>query len=425
MGICCFPDSPLTNHSPLITLEMATFYYKAVGKNSAVMEGSLESADEKGVARTLQGMGMIPLQISTQKSSSGLTLNWNFRWRQVSQREVMFFTQELSTLVTAGLPLDRSLSICRQLSARPSVQNMVDDLLQGLKGGKSFADSLVAHPKAFSRLYVNMVRAGEAGGSLPQVLERLVEFQQSADELRSYLISSLIYPSLLTTVGIGSVIILLNFVIPKFASVFQDAGRDLPLPTQILLSVSEFTKTYWWAFLMGIVLLGMGFRQFIATANGRRKWDGFKLRLPVLGTVLRKIEVARLARTLGTLVHNAVPLVQSLGIVREISGNVLVAAALADVSEGVKKGEGLAKPMEKAKVFPPLAIHLLEVGEETGRLDAMLLELARIYDKDVRSAIKNLIALFEPVMILAMGVLVGIIIISMLLAIVSINDVPL
>lgn len=415
----------MSNHSPLITLEMATFYYKAIGKNSSVTEGSLESADEKGVARALQGMGMIPLQISTQKSSSGFTLNWNFYWRQVSQREVMFFTQELSTLVTAGLPLDRSLSICRQLSARPSVQNMVDDLLQGLKGGKSFADSLAAHPKAFSRLYVNMVRAGEAGGSLPLVLERLVEFQQSADELRSYLISSLIYPSLLATVGIGSVIILLNFVIPKFASVFQDAGRDLPLPTQILLSVSEFTKTYWWAFLFGMVFLGIGFRQYIATADGRRKWDGFKLRLPVLGTVLRKIEIARLARTLGTLVHNAVPLVQSLGIVQEISGNVLVAAALADVSEGVKKGEGLAKPMEKAKVFPPLAIHLLEVGEETGRLDAMLLELARIYDKDVRSAIKNLIALFEPVMILAMGVVVGIIIISMLLAIVSINDVPL
>jgi general secretion pathway protein F len=404
---------------------MATYYYKAVGKGNAVIEGSLEGPDEKGVARMLQGMGLIPLQVSTQRAASGFNLNLNLNWRKITQREVMFFTQELSTLVNAGLPLDRGLSICHQLSTRPSVQNLVDDLLQAIKGGKSFADSLATHPEAFSRIYINMVRAGEAGGSLPQVMERLVEFQQSADELRSYLISSLIYPAMLTLVGLGSVTLLLNYVIPKFASVFQDAGRSLPLPTQILLSTSQFTKSYWWAFLLGAAVLAAGGRQFITSANGRRHWDGFKLRFPVLGAVLRKIEVARLARTLGTLVHNSVPLVQSLTIVREISGNVLVSAALVDVAEGVKKGEGLAKPMAKAGVFPPLAIHLLEVGEETGKLDTMLLELARIYDKEVRTAIKNLIALFEPVMILAMAVVVGVIIISMMLAIVSINDVPL
>jgi general secretion pathway protein F len=370
-------------------------------------------------------MGLVPLEIATRKSGSPLTLNLRLKWRRIGHKDLMFFTQELSTLVNAGLPLDRSLSICQQLSEKSQVRQMVEDLLHGIKEGKTFADSLASHPEAFSKLYINMIRAGEASGTLSQVLERLVEFQQSADELRSYMISSMIYPALLTVAGGASIVILLNFVIPKFASVFQDAGQALPLPTQLLLSISEFSKSYWWGFAGGAILLGLAFNRYVATTEGKRQWDRLKLRLPVLGNVLRKIEVARVARTLGTLVHNAVPLIQSLQIVREISNNLIIGTALNEVAEGVKKGEGIARPMEKTGVFPPLAIHLLEVGEETGRLDAMLIELAKVYDKDVRNAIKNLIALFEPLMILTMGIVVGIIIITMLLAIVSINDVPL
>ncbi len=337
----------------------------------------------------------------------------------------MFFTQELSTLVNAGLPLDRSLTICKQLSGRPKVQAMVEDVLEGIKQGKTFAESLAAHPKAFSKLYVNMVKAGEASGSLPLVLERLVEFQQSADELKSYLISSLIYPSLLTVVGGASIIVLLNYVVPKFAAIFEDARQALPLPTQILLGASNFTKTYWWLFLLVFVAGSAGFASFIRTEKGRLFWDRTKLRIFLLGDVLRKIEVARISKTLGTLIHNAVPLVHSLNIVREISGNSVISKAIGDIADGVKKGEGVAKPMLKTGVFPQLAVHLVEVGEETGRLDAMLIELSKVYDKEVRSAIKNLIALFEPVMILVMALVVGIIVISMMLAIVSINDVPL
>jgi len=404
---------------------MATFFYKAIGKSGSVVEGALDGVSDKAVALKLQGMGLMPLEIGTRKASQPWKLERRWGLGGISAKEVMFLTQELSTLVNAGLPLDRSLAICKQLSDRPRVQAIVDDVLQGIKQGKTFADSLAAHPKAFSKLYVNMVKAGEASGSLPVVLDRLVEFQQSADELKSYLISSLIYPSLLTLVGGASIIVLLNYVVPKFATIFEDAGQALPLPTQILLAASNFTKTYWWVFLLVVVGATVGFASFIKTQNGRFVWDRLKLRVFLLGQVLRKIEVARISRTLGTLVHNAVPLVHSLNIVREISGNSVISKAISDIAEGVKKGEGVAKPMQKTGVFPQLAVHLVEVGEETGRLDAMLIELSKVYDKEVRSAIKNLIALFEPVMILVMALVVGVIVISMMLAIVSINDVPL
>ena len=403
---------------------MATFFYKAVAKGGNVVEGTLDGATDKAVAVRLQGMGMVPLEIASKRASQPWKFDLRLGVGGVSTKDVMFFTQELSTLINAGLPLDRSLTICKQLSEKPRMRAMVDDILQGIKQGKTFADSLAAHPRAFSKLFVNMVKAGEASGSLPQVLERLVDFQQSADELKSYLISSLIYPALLTLVGGASIIILLNYVVPKFASIFDDAGRALPLPTQILLAVSNFTKTYWWVFGLATVVLWVAFASFTRTPTGRLIWDRTKLRIVLLGQVLRKIEVARISRTLGTLVHNAVPLVHSLNIVREISNNTVISKAISEIADGVKKGEGVAKPMQKTGVFPPLAVHLIEVGEETGRLDAMLLELSKVYDKEVRAAIKNLIALFEPVMILVMGLVVGVIVVSMMLAIVSINDVP-
>ncbi len=404
---------------------MATFFYKAVGKTGSMVEGMLDEVTDKAAAVRLQGMGLIPIEIGTRQSGQAWKFDFRFSFGAMSAKEVMFFTQELSTLVSAGLPLDRSLAICRQLSDKPKVQAVVDDILNGIKQGKTFADSLAAHPKVFSKLYLNMVRAGEASGSLPVVLERLLEFQQSADELKSYLISSLIYPTLLTVAGCLSIVVLLVFVIPQFAQVFQDVGQALPLPTQILLNISSFSQSYWWLFLLVLAALVLGLRSYLSRDEGKLRWDSGKLKIPLVGDILRKIEVARIAKTLGTMVHNAVPLVQSLNIVKEISNNLSVAKAISGIADGVRKGEGVAGPMERTGVFPPLAIHLVQVGEETGRLDTMLLELSKVYDKDVRSALKNLIALFEPVMILTMGLIVGLIVVSMLLAIVSINEIPL
>ena len=404
---------------------MATFFYRAVGKDGGTVNGVLEESSDKAAAVKLQDMGLVPIQLGTRRNRRLRDLE--IRWDPVGirSRELMFFTQELSTLVNAGLPLDRSLSICQELSDRPKLQSLVDEVLQDIKRGKSLADGLSSHPRVFSKLYVNMVRAGEASGSLPLVLERLVEFQQSADELRSYLISSLIYPALLTLAGGVTIVILLTYVIPSFAEVFQDSGQAIPLPMQILLALSGFAESYGWVILLGLAALGVGFSRLVAGERGRWWWDRLRLRAPAIGEILKKVEVARISRTLGTLVHNAVPLVQALNIVREISGNRVIAQAIQKVADGVKRGEGVALPMRRAEVFPSLAVHLIEVGEETGRLDSMLLQLAQVYDKDVRSAVKNFIALFEPIMILFMGVVIGAIVVSMMLAIVSINEVPI
>ncbi len=403
---------------------MPTFFYRAVGKDGGIVNGVVEESTDRAAAVKLQDMGLVPLHLGTRRSRRIWDMEIAWRPGGIGSRDLMFFTQELSTLVSSGLPLDRSLAICKELSSKKKLQALADEILQDLKRGRTLADSLAAHPRVFSKLYVNMVRAGEAGGALPLVLERLVEFQQSADELRSYLISSLIYPALLTVVGAASIVVLLNYVIPRFAEIFQEAGQSLPLPTQILLAVSGFTRGYWWVFLLVLAGLGMGFSRLLASPWGRLWWDGLKLRTVGIGEILKKVEMARIARTLGTLVHNAVPLVQALGIVREISGNRVIGQAIRTVAEGVKRGEGVAGPMRRAEVFPPLAIHLIEVGEETGRLDAMLLRLAEVYDKDVRAAVKSFIALFEPVMILVMGLVIGGIVISTVLAMVSINELP-
>ena len=403
---------------------MPTFFYRAVGKDGGIVNGVVEESSDRAAALKLQDMGLVPLHLGTRRSRRIWDMEIGWSPGGIGSRDLMFFTQELSTLVNSGLPLDRSLAICKELSGKKKLQALAEEILQDLKRGRTLADSLAAHPRVFSKLYVNMVRAGEASGALPLVLERLVEFQQSADELRSYLISSLIYPALLTLVGAASIVVLLNYVIPRFAEIFQEAGQALPLPTQILLGVSGFTRGYWWVFLLVPGGLGVGFSRLLASPKGRLWWDGLKLRTVGIGEILKKVEVARISRTLGTLVHNAVPLVQALGIVREISGNRVIAQAIRTVAEGVKRGEGVARPMRRAEIFPPLAVHLIEVGEETGRLDTMLLRLADIYDKDVRSAVKSFIALFEPVMILVMGLVIGGIVISTVLAMVSINELP-
>jgi general secretion pathway protein F len=268
-----------------------------------------------------------------------------------------------------------------------------------------------------------MIRAGEAGGVLDVILERLVEFERSADELRSFLIASLIYPVLLTGVGMVSVGILLYFVIPKFASIFDEMGAAIPPATAMMLWLSQMTTDYWWVAAGAITAAAFGFRYWIGTSKGRRTWDTLKLKTPVLGPTVLKMEMARFARTLGTLLASAVPLIAGVRIVQDIANNRLVAEGISRIADGAKRGEGVSRPMREAGVFPGLAIHLVEVGEETGKLDSMLLQVADVYEKDVKTSVKALTSIFEPVIILVMGVLVGTVVLSMLMAIFSINEI--
>jgi general secretion pathway protein F len=299
------------------------------------------------------------------------------------------------------------------------------DVLRVLKGGKSLADSLATKPDYFSNLYINMVRAGEASGSLAIVFERLAEFENTRDDLRNYIISSMVYPALLALVGTASVVFLLTFVVPRFASVFDESQMAIPVPTQIMLSVSKWVQIYGLMVAGAIGAALLVFRMYIQSAAGRIWWDTFRLKVPVLGDALRKADVSRFARAMSTLIANSVPLVQSIAIAGATLNNKRIAGSLSIVSQGVKRGEGIAGPLRRTGEFPALASHLLSVGEETGRLDQMFSRMAEIYEKDTRAAIRRFTSLFEPVVILVMGLIVGALILSMLLAITSINEVSI
>lgn len=287
------------------------------------------------------------------------------------------------------------------------------------------ADSLAKHPRIFSRFYVNMVKAGEAGGVLEVVLGRLTGFMESTKAIRDEVVSALLYPSLVIAVGGGAVFLLLNFVIPRFGTLFTESGQLLPLSTRILLSVSAFTASYWWI-VLGVLLLGaLGLRGYIQTEAGKVAWDHAMLRLPVFGRLIRELEVGRFARTFGTLLQSGVPVLVALRIVAETMGNAAIARTLPPVVERVKRGEGIAGPLRGSGAFPPLAIHMTRVGEETGRLEEMLLRVADVYDSHVKTSIKRLLSLLEPVLILGLGLLVGFIVVSMLLAILTISDLPI
>jgi general secretion pathway protein F len=400
---------------------MESFHFRAVAADGKLRTGTLSSDSDKLVAVELRKQGLIPVYVGLQpKKSFELKLPalvWGRR------RDVMFFTQELATLLKAGVPLDRSLTITSELTERASFRLVVLDLLRIIKGGKSLADSLAAQADYFSNLYVNIVRAGEASGALAPVFDRLSEFERTRDDLRSYIISSMIYPALLTLVGLGSILVLMNFVVPRFAQVFEESRMKMPVPTQILLETSRVVRSYGWIALACLVVAVAGLRIYVRTQAGRLWWDSFRLRLPLLGTALRKAETSRFARAMETLVANSVPLVQSLGIAAAILNNRKIAGALETVAQGVKRGEGIAAPLRRTGQFPPLAGHLLSVGEETGRLDQMFGRMAEIYESETRAAIKRFTALFEPLVILVMGVMVGVLILSMLLAITSINEV--
>lgn len=398
-----------------------TFHFRAVASDGKIRTGTLSAETDKSVAAELRRQGLIPVYISLEaKKGIELALPSFTRSRR---KDVLFFTQELSTLLNAGIPLDRALSITAELTDKPAFRSIVLDILRILKGGKPLADSLAAYPALFSDLFINMVRAGEASGSLSIIFERLAEFERTRDDLRAYIISSLIYPGLLTLVGIASIFVLLNFVVPRFAMIFSDPRMKIPTPTLIMLEVSKIVQAYWLPASLVLAAALIALQMYIQTAPGRLWWDGFRLRLPLLGDALRKAETARFARAMATLVSASVPLVQSLGISRGILNNRRIAGTLDGIATGVKRGEGISAPLARAGEFPPLAGHLLAVGEETGHLDTMFNRMADIYDVETRSSIRRFTSIFEPLIILVLGLMVGTLVLSLMLAITSINDV--
>jgi general secretion pathway protein F len=398
-----------------------SFHFKAVTADGKMRTGTITAETPKFVATELQRQGLTPVYVGVEEKK-GLQFKLP-TFGGSKRRNVLLFTQEIATLLTSGVPLDRALTITAELTEQDSFKLVVQDVLRVLKGGKSFADSLGTHPDHFSDLYVNMVRAGEASGAIDSVFERLSEFERTRDDLKNYIVGAMIYPALLGLVGLGSILIMMYYVVPKFATIFQDSTMKMPLPTKIMVETSNFVQSYGWIAILTVIGGVIASQAYVRTQAGRMWWDTFRLRIPMLGAALRKAETARFARAMGTLVANSVPLVQSIGIARAILNNKRIANSLDIVSQGIKRGEGIAGPMRKTGEFPPLASHLLSVGEETGKLDVMFLRMADIYETETRNAIRSFTSLFEPLIILVLGLLVGAMILSMLLAITSINEV--
>ena len=398
---------------------MPVFAYRSTSLAGEVSEGVIEAADSRTAVEKLKNMGLIPLAV-TPPTDRVFGSGMRFR---ASKRDLMTFTAELSTLLGAGLPLDRSLHVISEISDRRGMKEMVQALLKSIRGGVSFSDALQKQPDIFPRLYVNMVRAGEAGGVLDAVLERLNEFLESSRELRDHVVSAMIYPTILAFTGGISIVLLLTFVLPRFSVIFSELGTALPASTQVLLTASKLLKSYGWILLIALIAAVFLFRNMLASERGRYRWDALKLFL--MEDVITKLETARFCRTLGTLLSSGVSLLQALNNAKDVIGNRVIARNVEVLSKGVKEGRGISDPLSKAGVFPPMALSMITVGEETGQLDSMLMKVAVIYEKSLKQAVKRFMALLEPVLILVMGLIIGFIVISMLLAIFSISDIPL
>jgi len=403
------------------------FEYKAASVAGIVEHGSIEARDQAGAVERLQSMGFIPIRIevaglSANGSGSLISNQPLFRQKNVSQDELGNLTRELATLLHAGLSLDRSMDLLLGMATSEPLRLLLAEVRDKVRGGAAMSAALEQHPEVFGRFYVSMIKAGEAGGSLGNVLGRISEFMERAKDLKETVKSALIYPTILVLVSVISIMLLLTLVVPQFSQMFQESGKALPLPTQIVVSLGDWLQSYWWSLFIAAFLLYRTYRWILMHPIYRMGWDRRLLTLPLAGDLIIKIEVARFARTLSTLLNNGVSLLPAMGIVKDTVNNRMVAGSLEGVQDKLKEGRGLSKPLLELGIFPIMAVHMIMVGEETGKLGEMLNRIADVYDREVQMTVKRMLALLEPVMILGLGLIIGGIILSILLAILKVNS---
>ena len=403
---------------------MPVFEYKAASNSGDVVQGEMEAASQEAVIRHLQDQGHIPIRAKeiTRAVAADDAPAFSLYRRRPGRADVNVFTIELATLLRAGLSRDKALEMLVNIAARAPFREVLEQLLADVRGGAFLSAALESHGRLFSRFYRNMVKAGEASGALDAALERLAEFMERSRELRDSVLSALLYPMVLVGVGILSMAVILGLVIPKISEMFAEAGQQLPWFTQVVVATGGFVQAYWWAMALACVALYLFMRRQYADPSGRRRWDGWLLRLPLVGALIARLEAARFTRTLGTLLGNGVPLLDAIAIAKEVIANQVIADGIRRVAERVRQGEGLARPLTESRVFPPLAGHLMQVGEESGNLETMLMQLAQIYEREVQSALRRLMAVLEPALILGLAVIIAAIILSIVIAIFSINN---
>jgi len=405
---------------------MPVFTYRAADRRGQTIDGVMEAVDARAVAEQLRKDSYYPIKVAPQSERTSLFTFGGGTSSRVRQRDLMAMTQMLATLFEAGLPLDRALGILEELAPSPRIRTIVSDLLRSVRGGSSLSEAMTKHhPRPFSRLYINMVRSGEKGGVLEVSLRRLAEFLEARAAFNEAVVSALAYPAVILTVGAGAIIFLMTFVIPRFAIIFKDLGQAIPLPTQILLEVSGAVVSYWWIGVLVALAAVLGWRMWTSSAEGRLAWDQTLLRLPLIGGLTLRVETARFARTLGTMLKSGVPVLGAMAVVGDMMSNQAIGGAVSRLADVVKRGGTIASGMKEHTAFPALAVHMVRVGEETGRLEEMLLKTADTFETDVRTEMKRVLGMLEPIIILSMGVIVAFIVVAMLLAIFSINEMPL
>jgi len=403
---------------------MPIFEYKATTAEGKVFEGQREETDHSTMIKWLQSSGYIPIYAKEAKSSSSQSLKKAFALskKSINSNQLLAFTEQLATLIKAKLPVDHALRIFRDLSESENVRNMSASLLEDVEAGNELSSALDKQKNIFSPYYINMVRASEASGNLEIGLTRMHEYLESAKIMRDKLISSLIYPMILIVVAMASIIVIMTFVVPKITELFEGSEELLPVSTKMVIGASNFVSSYWWLLLIIFTFLGFLIRYLLTSSSYRKFWDARILKLPVFGDLLVKHETAKFTSSLGSLLSNGVPVLSALPIAKANLTNSLFLDNISRAMEQFKEGKSLFHTLSMAKLFPSLALQMIKVGEETGELDNMLKRVSEIYEKETSNAMQRLVNLFEPTIIIILGIVIGGIIVSILLGMVSIND---
>ena len=402
---------------------MAEFSYKVINPKGETEDGTREAANEKALWNALQSEGFMPISVTKGRGTKFLGFSIGGNKSKHTAKYVSLFTDEMTTLLESGLPLDKSLLILMDLNEDNEIfRNLVSQILEKVKGGDSFADALSSQTGVFSKFYLNMIRAGEAGGNLGRVLARLSDYMQRSKDLKDTVSTALIYPSILLVMSVASLAVMLTFVVPQFSEMFADAGKELPVPTQIVVALSDFLQRYWWVLLGLVLAIYLYMQQQLTEPETKKTWDGRFLKLPIAGEIIQNQETANISRTLGTLLGNGVSILESLSIVKETIGNLVLADVIEEAIVDLTQGKNMSGALLKSGLFPKMAMQMIKVGEETGKLEEMLLKMADIYDKQLKTTIHRMLALLEPLLIVVLGLMVSGIIASILLAILSVND---
>lgn len=392
-----------------------TFVYKAVDRGGSTMTGEIAGDSKAAVAAQLRLRGLTVVDVD-RKNAAPTVEDLLDRVRGVKARHVTVMARQLATMISSGLSLLRALYVLEDQTEAPKLRRAITEVRQDVEAGLALSQAMGKHPRVFSELFVAMVRAGETGGNLEEVLERVAVQLEKDDNLRRTVRSAMVYPTLIGVFAVGTLLGMVLFIIPIFADMFSDLGGELPSMTQLMIDVSDALRTYWYLLFAAPTAVALGFRRWKRTDRGQRAWDAFKLRLPMrIGDIVRKIAVARFARTLGTLTASGVPILQALDITARTAGNRVISDPMVEVSDRVREGQPLATPLARTGVFPAMVVQMLAVGEETGALDRMLHKLADFYDDEVATMLKALTSIIEPIMMIMVGVIVGVVVISMYL----------